>query len=109
MFNNLENRHTSFSCSEKPMGISFLPVKNVNGNFNYTPVLNTLSMKSDATELKYKTASIPTPVFALPPDDDNRRRPDIYSIGDDMIKTFYVGSVTIVGLFILYRILQKSA
>jgi len=30
-----------------------------------------------------------------------------FSLGKDPIKTFYIGSVTVVGLFILYRILTK--
>ena len=30
-----------------------------------------------------------------------------FSFGDDPIKTFYIGSITAVGLFILYRILTK--
>ena len=34
--------------------------------------------------------------------------PDPFSIGKDPIKTFYIGSITVVGLFILYRILSKT-
>ena len=105
MFSNLEKRHTTFSCSDKPMGISFLPVKNANGNFNYIPVTKPDTESDDP--IQYKTANIPTPSFASPPPDDDKL--NRYSIGNDMIKTFYVGSVTIVGLFILYRLLQKSA
>jgi hypothetical protein len=104
MFDNLEKRHTSFSCSDKIKGISFLPVKNEKGNFNYIPV-TPATTKSDTNELAYKTANIPS--FDVPPEDNNRL--NRFSIGEDMIKTFYVGSVTVVGLFILYRLLQKSA
>jgi hypothetical protein len=32
----------------------------------------------------------------------------IFSLGDDPIKSFYIGSVTVVGLFILYRMLIKK-
>jgi hypothetical protein len=107
MFNNLEKRHTTFSCSDKIHGISFLPVKNEKGNFNYIPVTSAAT-ESDKNELDYKTAILPSiPSFDVPPEDDNRL--NRFSIGEDMIKTFYVGSVTIVGLFILYRLLQKSA
>jgi hypothetical protein len=105
MFSNLEKRHTTFSCSDKIKGISFLPVKNANGNFNYVPVTKTDTASDDP--ILYKTANIPTPAFATPPPDDDKL--NRFNIGDDMIKTFYVGSVTIVGLFILYRLLQKSA
>lgn len=33
---------------------------------------------------------------------------DPFSLGKDPIKTFYIGSVTVVGLFILYKILMKT-
>jgi hypothetical protein len=36
------------------------------------------------------------------------KKPDIFSLGKDPIKTFYIGSVTVLGLFILYRILNKT-
>jgi hypothetical protein len=34
--------------------------------------------------------------------------PDPFFLGKDPIKTFYIGSITVVGLFILYRILSKT-
>jgi hypothetical protein len=33
--------------------------------------------------------------------------PDPFSLGKDPIKTFYIGSITVVGLYILYKILNK--
>ncbi len=33
--------------------------------------------------------------------------PDPFSLGKDTIKTFYIGSITVVGLYILYKILNK--
>jgi hypothetical protein len=33
--------------------------------------------------------------------------PDPFSLGKDPVKTFYIGSITIVGLYILYKILNK--
>ena len=32
---------------------------------------------------------------------------NIFSLGPDPIKNFYIGSITVVGLFILYRIITK--
>lgn len=32
---------------------------------------------------------------------------DIFSLGNDTIKSFYIGSITVVGLYILYKILNK--
>jgi hypothetical protein len=34
--------------------------------------------------------------------------PDPFSLGKDPIKTFYIGSITVVGLYILYKILNKK-
>ena len=31
-----------------------------------------------------------------------------YSTGDNLIHQFYIGSITVVGLFILFRIMQKT-
>jgi hypothetical protein len=33
--------------------------------------------------------------------------PDPFSLGKDPIKTFYIGSITVIGLYILYKILNK--
>ena len=33
---------------------------------------------------------------------------NIFSLGDDPIKSFYVGSVTVIGLYILYKMLTKK-
>ena len=46
----------------------------------------------------------PTPTLAPTYEDSE---PDPFSLGKDPIKTFYIGSVTVVGLYILYKILNK--
>jgi hypothetical protein len=33
---------------------------------------------------------------------------NIFSIGNDPIKTFYIGSITVVGLYLVYRILDRT-
>jgi hypothetical protein len=37
-----------------------------------------------------------------------RKEVNIYSFGKDPVNQFFIGSVTVVGLFLLYRFLQKS-
>jgi hypothetical protein len=41
-------------------------------------------------------------------EDDEDETLDMFSLGGDSIKTFYIGSITVVGLFILYRMLTKK-
>jgi hypothetical protein len=38
----------------------------------------------------------------------HRCKKDEFSLDNDYIKTFYIGSITVVGLYILFRILDKS-
>ena len=38
-------------------------------------------------------------------DEDNK---DIFSLGKDPVKTFYIGSITVIGLFVLFRLIQKN-
>lgn len=45
---------------------------------------------------------IEKPEFIAPVEDVN-----MFSIGDDVINNFFVGSVTVVGLFVLFSFLQK--
>jgi hypothetical protein len=43
-----------------------------------------------------------------PADSSENSKRGIFSIGDSYVNTFYVGSITVVGLFILFRMMQKS-
>ena len=51
-----------------------------------------------------KSKIYPTPTLANSHEDSNV---DPFSLGKDPIKTFYIGSVTVVGLYILYKILHR--
>lgn len=39
---------------------------------------------------------------------ESEKKPDMFSIGSNTINHFFIGSMTVVGLFVLYRILQKN-
>ena len=68
---------------------------------------------SDGHENKKVKTSIPKELVIENDeyDDDsneNNKTIDIFDLENDYVKTFYIGSITVVGLYILYRILDKS-
>lgn len=103
------------------MDISFIPVEQPNGNKNYIAVVDdddVVGLPID-TQCTTEIASVDTAfsklykeggIYATPtPDaDDDENNRDIFSLGKDPVKIFYIGSVTVVGLYILFRILSKT-
>ena len=101
------------------MGVSFKPVQQQNGNSTYValvdddndvglPIDNDCTIEDTEFSKLYKKGEIyATPT---PSDDDENDENDknIFSLGQDPIKTFYIGSITVVGLYILFRILSKT-
>ena len=87
------------------MDVSFHPLKNTTGTVNYVALIENENEKSKIVipkELKVE-------------DDDCAysnntimNTNDIFNLDNDYIKTFYIGSITVVGLYILYRILDKT-
>ncbi len=97
--------------------ISFYPIKNPNGNVNYIPVVEketeqvnipaNMVIKEETkseSERLYNNRNI----YDTNVDDDTDDRKNIFSLENDYIKTFYIGSITVVGLYILFRILDKT-
>lgn len=39
---------------------------------------------------------------------DPEKKYDMFNIGENSINQFFIGSITVIGLFMLYRILQKN-
>jgi hypothetical protein len=114
MFSALGNQtdsalYTSYkSTSIRPIDISFKPIQNPNGNKNYLAVVEKKN-ETIVIPKQLQISQIETDVvFADADDDDDDEKPNIFSLGNDPIKTFYIGSITAVGLFILYRILTKK-
>lgn len=120
--------YNSYTSPLKPsMDVSLVPVKNPNGNMNYITVLDedeTLVLPEDMrvdfdengdprnTNDILKSCGHSCSIHAAAMDDDDdenkRRKNDIFYLGKDSINAFYIGSVTVVGLYILFRILQKT-
>jgi len=110
---------TTFQPTRIPKSdITFKPQKRPAGNVNYIAIVETdeilITPSDDEISPEfvnlYDQQEIYAPVGQIQTDlDDSGSNPkDIYSLGGDPIKTFYIGSITVLGLFILYRILTKT-
>lgn len=103
-------KQTPFHPTHFPkMDVSFRPLTQPDGYKQYVALIETeekLVMKDDESvgcpEEEYKTNTIyaPTTSPAAPKDP--------LSLGGDPINTFYIGSITILGLYLLYKILDRS-
>ena len=89
------------------MDVSFRPLTQPDGYKQYVAFIDTdeeLVIKDDDSvgcpEEDYKADEIYTPTTT--PSKDS------LSLGGDPIKTFYVGSVTVLGLYLLYKILNRT-
>ena len=120
MFSAMDNLGNPYKPTSIPkIEVSFVPVKNERSSIpNYIAIIdddNHIGLPIDEPEVVnsgtefsklYKKGEIyATPT---PNEDDDQPQNDIFSLGKDPVKVFYVGSITIVGLYILYRILSKT-
>jgi len=80
------------------MDVSFRPLTQPSGKIQYVALIESEETLREMDNHEENAAVSET----IPP------KPDIFSLGKDPIKTFYIGSVTVIGLFILYRILNKN-
>ena len=90
------------------MDVSFRPIKNDSGTEHYIALI----------ENDYENVKIPSNMKINDSYDsldsfnshdyEKSSQNDIYNLNNDYIKTFYIGSITVVGLYILFRILDKS-
>lgn len=95
-----------YYSSMNTMDVSFKPVKTPNGNANYIAILENDDENIMVPDNEYdnKSESESDTSYNINHSDNL----DIYTLGNDSIKSFYIGSITVVGLFILYRILDKT-
>lgn len=101
-------KQTPFQPTSFPkMDVTFRPLTQPAGNTQYVALIETeeeLVIKDDSVgcqndEYKANTIYAPTTTPA--------ESKDPFSLGGDPIKTFYVGSVTVLGLYLLYRMLNR--
>lgn len=104
------------------MDVGFRPIVQPEGKLQYVAIIETgeelivddssdsenESTSKNHNEL-YENGKIYAPLVNSKDksNEDDSNKPDMFSLGNDPIKTFYIGSITVVGLFILYRILTK--
>jgi hypothetical protein len=102
--------------------ITLRPMKQSKGNVHYVALIESegsvLIEKSDTedtsdideneeveTDDEYSESRNKRSVYPLV---NSSSYNNIFSLGDDPIKSFYVGSVTVIGLYILYKMLTKK-
>ena len=87
--------------------VTFRPIKQSSGDMQYVALIYDSDDDDDHTDDEsaelYEKNEIYTPLATSKPPKTN-----IFSLGPDPIKNFYIGSITVVGLFILYRIITKK-
>jgi len=91
------------------MDVSFLPIKNATGTVNYVALIENENEKAKISIPKELV--VEDEMYDSCSDDSNENNTktiDIFDLENDYVKTFYIGSITVVGLYILYRILDKS-
>ena len=93
--------------------VVFRPIKQPSGNVQYVALIDSKEEIIEEEETKeecdenteFKQLYNSGNIYATTQPSVDKKDP--FSFGDDPIKTFYIGSITAVGLFILYRILTK--
>ena len=81
--------------SESKMDITLVPVNNPTGSQNYIPLINQKVKKSVSF---HPNEIIESDFVSESP----------LEFKGDIFKTFYIGSITVIGLYIVYRIIEKS-
>lgn len=107
---NCANSNTYTPSNISSMDISFHPIKNPSGTVNYVAIVE----KDDENVVIPSNIAVDQDDIS---DDENEStneyekttgKNDIFSLDNDYINTFYIGSITVVGLYILFRILDKT-
>ena len=98
----------SYEPVEKnPLNVVFLPVM-VNGTSKYiTAATDTTTNEIQVENMAEYNEEMMT-VDANDDDDLKKKLYSIFDIGENPVTSFYVGSVTVVGLYILFCLLRKS-
>lgn len=93
-----------YPSTTNKMDVSFHPVKNESGTQNYIALI-----ENDNENVKIPlNMKINDSFDSVDSVDLFDYKKDEFNLDNDYIKTFYIGSITVVGLYILFRILDKS-
>ena len=112
------------TCTYQPStipttNVTFRPLTQPDGNKQYVALLeteeelilsdeDTILPEEEEREAPHEKLYHNRDIYASTSSPSSAKYPDPFSLGNDPIKTFYIGSVTVVGLYILYRILTKT-
>lgn len=131
MFKVLENfysNHTQPNCNFKPMNLGnnlyhtqynpesykkvdvvFQPMNQIKATSYIALIEEEEVVHIDANLLPSSDIELPVGVISpeVSTDDDSSKKSNTFSVGDDVVNNFFVGSITVVGLFILFSFLQK--
>jgi hypothetical protein len=88
------------------MDVSFQPIKNSTGSVNYVALIENDETNKNITSLFDKNTE--DTISDTSEINDSTNTNDIFSLDNDYVKTFYIGSITVIGLYILFRILDKT-
>jgi len=94
---------------ESQTDVTIRPVLD-NGSINYITISDN-DNKKDEIVVNEPPSYMFSPILLKTnnnDNNDNNEKKDIFSIDDNMITKFYVGSITVVGLYILFRLLNKN-
>jgi hypothetical protein len=102
-------KQTPFQPTKIPkMDVSFRPLTQPGGSTQYVAIIETeekLIIKDDDCQEEEEEEEEEE---KEEDNTDTRELKDPFSLGGDPIKTFYVGSITILGLYLLYKILNRA-
>lgn len=99
-----------YPSTTNAMDVSFHPIKNESGTQHYIALIENenenvkipsnmkINESSDSSESSNSSKSL----------DSSDYKKDEFNLDNEYIKTFYIGSITVVGLYILFRIIDKS-
>jgi hypothetical protein len=102
--NNCAKCNPYYQSKTNTMDVSFHPVLNTTGSINYVPLVDDDSAKKKANNFILPTTSV---FDDYESDSDSDDDVDMFDLSNDYVKTFYIGSITVVGLYILYRIIDR--
>jgi hypothetical protein len=117
MFSTNDVNRTPVPAKFQPSSVSkqdviFQPVQTPdNASVNYIAVIESKEVvheesdSDDENEPPFKQLYNDRQIYSNPTLAQSPEDP--FSLGNDVIKTFYIGSITVVGLYILYKILNK--
>ena len=107
---HLGNTFTTYKPTVVPKTtVSLKPINHPIGNANYVAMADPDTTKRISIG-DYIFKNVENDSLLLNPydDQDDKKKENPFSLKGDNVNTFYIGSITVLGLFILYRIMVKS-